>query len=422
MISGLSIALALMVSLKTVIYLPTVGLIILLKFFHQNDKKAITKEIGVFFTVLTIAFIFIYQLHRLTLGNDAGYSATKIINYLDPISIIFSKLFEEPFYIIMILYENLFIWVLWLLGFVMISYDLIRGKNKRLYKSWLMLPLLMPLFSSVTYKFAFPYFYAFIIPPAVLFSGVPINKLVNDFKSRGSKAVLISMFSLIILIFINFLTHYRIHAFDQNVSQKEIIDVIHKIFPGPVPYIDRCSMISSYPMVGLQMTTWDMKKYSDANRPLMLEILFKHRPVFILANIVHLELSLPWGQTGIYRINPLLKEDFNILKNNFVHHWGIIYVAGKHFYFNSKKRIQTFEILIPGIYTLEADGKVMINGVAYEPGSKIMLERMTYTIEPQETPMTITLRWGNNLYKPLYEPSGQPIFLGYYLQALRIPE
>jgi hypothetical protein len=335
-------------------------------------------------------------------------------------NIIFSKLIPEPGYLRTIFYENLFIWMVWLAGLVMVIYYLILKKNMRMSKYYLMLPLLIPLLSLLSYKFAYPYFYAFIIPPAVLFSGVLINKLVNDFKSRGSKITLVTIFSLILIFFLNFMAHYKIHAFNQTVSQKEIVDVVHKIFSEPVPYIDRCSMISSFPKVGLQMTTWDMEKYVDANRPIMRRILLKHSPVFILANIVHLDLSLPRGQTGIYKINPLFEEDFNILKENFIHHWGSIYVAGKQFYFDSIGRSQIIKILIPGIYTLEADGKVMINGVVYEPGSKIKFERMTYTIEPLKLPMTVRLRWGNDLYKPSFKPSTQPLFWGYYLQALGI--
>jgi hypothetical protein len=310
--------------------------------------------------------------------------------------------------------------MVWLVGLVMVIYYLISKKNMRMSKYYLMLPLLIPLLSLLSYKFSYPYFYTFIIPPAVFFSGVLINKLVKDYKSRESKVTIVTIFSLILIFFMNFIGHYKIHAFDQTVSQKEIVDIVHKIFPEPVPYIDRCSMISSFPNVGLQMTTWDMEKYADANRPIMSRILFKHSPVFILANIVHLDLALPRGQIGIYKINPLLKEDFNILKENFIHHWGSIYVAGKQFYFDSTKRSQIIEkLFIPGIYTLEADDKVMINGVVYEPGSKIKFERMTYTIEPLKLPMTITLRWGNDLYKPTFEPATQPLFLGYYLQALR---
>ena len=152
--------------------------------------------------------------------------------------------------------------------------------------------------------------------------------------------------------------------FDQTIAQKETVKLVHKIFPEPVPYIDRCGMISSYPKVGLKMSTTDMEKYIEANKPIMRNMLIKQKPAFIVANSVHLDLSVPRGtRNDIFKNYPLLKEDYNILKENFIHHWGAIYVAGKHFDFDSTKKSQTIDILIPGNYTLESDGEVSINGV-----------------------------------------------------------
>jgi hypothetical protein len=204
------------------------------------------------------------------------------------------------------------------------------------------------------------------------------------------------------------------------VAQREIVQLVHKIFPEPIPYIDRCGMISSYPQVGLHMTTWDTEKYTEANVPIMREILNRHQPVFIVANSVHYDLSAPRGGRDIFKNYPLLEEDYRILKENFIHHWGKLYVAGKHFEFDSNVKSQTFDILTPGTYTLEAEGEVSFNGVAYGPGSKIKLEKTTYEIVPKTNPMDVILRWGEDLYKPSHKPSTQPIFLGYYLQALKM--
>jgi hypothetical protein len=132
-------------------------------------------------------------------------------------------------------------------------------------------------------------------------------------------------------------------------------------------------------------------------------------------------LSVPRGsRKDLHRNFPLLEEDYNILKENFIHHWGALYVAGKHFDFDSTKKSKTIKILIPGIYTLESDGEVSINGVVYGSGSKINLEQMTYKIVPLKIPLEVTLRWGKDLYKPPRKPSKQPIFLGYYLNALKM--
>ena len=417
--SGLSMAVSLMISLKTVFYLPTVGLIYLSKLIFENGRILTLKKMVVFLFALISGFFFIYKVHSFTLAQERMQSSFSIINKISPLNIIFNNLISEPYYLLKIFFDNFFVWLVWMAGLVIVIYYLISNKNNKRSNYFLMLTFLVPLLSLLSYKFSFPYFYVFIIPLSVLFTGVTLNKFVDNLKSNGSKVLLLSIFSLILIFFLNFITHYKIYAFDQTVSQKEIVSVVHKIFAEPVPYIDRCSMVSSFPNVGLQMTSWDMEKYAAANKPIMREILLNRKPVFILANIVHLDLSLQRGQPGIYKINPLLNEDFTILKENFIHHWGTIYVAGKQFHFNLQKENQNFEILIPGIYTLEADGNVIINEEIYEPGAKILLKRKIYTIEPMKIPMAVSLRWGADLYKPSFKPSDQPLFLGYYLQALK---
>jgi hypothetical protein len=176
-------------------------------------------------------------------------------------------------------------------------------------------------------------------------------------------------------------------------------------------------MISSFPKVGLKMSSWDMERYTRANVPIMRNILLDHHPAFVLANIVFLDLDAPYGGKDIFRNYPLLEEDFNLLKNNFIKHWGKLYVAGKHFRFNSIDKSNTYDVLIPGAYTVEAKNGVSIDGIKHRPGSVVKLAGKRYTIVPETTPSEVVLRWGENLYRPPDPPSSQPIFFGYYWTA-----
>ena len=107
----------------------------------------------------------------------------------------------------------------------------------------------------------------------------------------------------------------------------------------------------------------------------------------------------------------ILEEDRNTLRANFIHHWGILYVAGKQFYFDSETKSHSFEIKIPGIYTYEGKVGVTINGAFHEDGDIIQFEKGSYTIISLEVPAKSTLRWGNHIYKPSKNPSTVPIFL-----------
>jgi len=419
-IAGFNTALSLMISLKTILYFPTIGVIFIFQYFFEKSKRKVHKEIVLFSITLIIGFVLLHHFHLATLAKGVS-SVDKIAKNLASQGILFKEFFPNRFYMIAILVENLFIWLFWLGGLIFLVWDLIYHKSKLLSKNLLLLSLFIPLLSLAFYKYSFPYFYVFILSPAIIFSGVLIDKVTDNFKKKGYIVSLILIYIGSLTIIGNFFFHYKRNAFDQTIAQREMVQLVHKIFPETVPYIDRCFMISSFPMVGLQMTSWDMARYTTANRPIMQQILIKHKPKLIVANIVHLDLSVPRGsRMDIFKNYPLLEEDYNILKDNFIHHWGVLYVAGKHLRFNSTKKYQTFEMLIPGTYTLESEGEVFINGVIYEPGSKINLEQMVYTIVPKTSPMEMTLRWGKDLYKPHRKPSTQPIFLGYYLQALKM--
>jgi hypothetical protein len=193
----------------------------------------------------------------------------------------------------------------------------------------------------------------------------------------------------------------------------ELIETVHKIFPYKSPYIDGCSAISSFPKHGLFMSTWGMENYLKANTPIMLDILKNKNPTFLFANIPSLDLSLS-RENDFTAINyPLLEEDWETLKSNYVHHWSIIYVAGKQFDFSSGEKHRNFDILIEGSYTYEGEDTIVIDGALIEPYDIIKLERSIHTIEPQKTPSKATLRWGEHLYRPQKEPTSIPTFYGF---------
>ncbi len=67
-----------------------------------------------------------------------------------------------------------------------------------------------------------------------------------------------------------------------------------------------------------------------------------------------------------------------------------------------------------GIYTIEAGGSIWIDRVLYRPGDKVRLDAATYTISSRSTPMDVSLRWGEDLYRPPDPPPNQPVLFGYY--------
>jgi hypothetical protein len=176
-------------------------------------------------------------------------------------------------------------------------------------------------------------------------------------------------------------------------------------------------MVSAYPQVGLFMTSWDLENYFARGEPIMREVLRRQRPTFLVADTYYLDLDRPWKDTLNGGDFGLLAEDHQVLRDNFVRHWGAIYVPGKRVDFPAGEAEQDAEILIPGVYTLEADCAVRIGGGLVQPGQKVWLESGRITISPERTPTTIVLRWGDHLWKPSTPPPDAPLFSGYYWQT-----
>jgi len=110
----------------------------------------------------------------------------------------------------------------------------------------------------------------------------------------------------------------------------------------------------------------------------------------------------------------LFRPDFELLRENYVPHWGAVYVAGKRLELAAGAGPQTFEILIAGTYTLETERQVAIDGEPMEPGAYVTLTRGPHTITPTDgTARRVTLRWGRDLFVPAQPPSPQPIYTGF---------
>ena len=92
----------------------------------------------------------------------------------------------------------------------------------------------------------------------------------------------------------------------------------------------------------------------------------------------------------------LLPEDARFIRENYVHHWGPLSVAGKHV----RPGSSTIRIEVPGAYTVE-DAAVRIAGRDVAVGEALNLPRGEYRVVAQDA---ATLRWGDHLPRPAIAP------------------
>jgi len=418
-LSGFCLAVSMMFSLKSLFYLVTFFVLFLCLLYISEDRRETVSDFILFFISFFVFSLLLFMYHSHVL-HDMQYesilfSAGENVKHHVKLKLFSTDYIPNWQYILIFILENIVVVSLLIIGLILIIYKFLIDKNIK-NNNIIILSFLINYIPLICYRYNHPYFYVFILSPAVILCGIIVNNLEKINNPKVLKIVPIIISSLSLIVFSNFIYIYKNNAFDQNISKKEVVDTVHKMFKIPVPYIDRCSMISSFPSTGLQMTTHDMERYSKANNPIMRNIIVQKKPLFIIANIIYLDLNLPYNSKAkdIFFNYPLLENDYEVLKRNYIHHWGKIYVSGKRFVFNSGKKEETFEMLIPGTYTIESSGNIIINDKKYTNGDILYLDNTSYKIVPMKTPAEVKIKWGNNLFKPDYDASLQQMFFGYY--------
>lgn len=410
--AGLAIAIAMVFTIKSAIYLATFcGLIVIKFLFSRNFYKTLVSD-SIFIFTFFLCYIIINKFHISTIPDMS------IATQFDSISKIYStfilpKQFFPQFKIFLLLYKfDRITWLLLSSGIILLIIDC--AKKPYVLKNIGLFSLLIPLFSILIYRNAFPYFYVFAMPPATIFCGYLLWKLIHSvkFKHQIIYFVLIVVFGSV--IFKNLVTYYASINSNQIGFQKEILNVIHKMFPDPVPYIDGSFMVSSFPDTDLFLSSAGMEGYLKVGEPIMEGLLTAKKPRFLLANIAHLNLHSE-APAKSYKGVSLMIKDWQILKDNFIHHWGPIWVTGKQFKFKNKNEIKRFKIAVPGIYTTEGNENVLIDGRLIQIGDVVSLKAGDHIIKSQNSPGRTSLRLGENLYRPIVDPPIERIFLGPFL-------
>jgi len=407
-LSAVLMAVAVLVSIKSIFYLSTIGAIFAGLFLVESDRGAIVRKVLIFAAAFAGSLAVLYQMHSHLLAGGAATDPGAYVRSAGAKTLLSTPFLPRINIIRNALFQNGPIWVLVALGLAKAGYEIVTGRGRR--NAVVLLSVAVPLLSLLIYRNAYPYFYVFLMPAAVILGGYFADLLIARCQTAGSKVALLVLFGTVLMVSGSVLADYLRKLPDETVAQAEIVATVHRMFPEPVAYIDRNSMIASYPKVGFYMSTWGMENYLARKQPIMEDLIRRKQPIFLLANSCVLELSRRPTEDRESCPLRLLDADFKTLRANFVHHWGAIYVAGKTFELEAPAKPQFFEVLIPGVYTLEAAAAVSIDGKTYRPGDPVRLDQTTHEIAATGGAMRALLRWGEGLYKPDHEPSLQPIY------------
>jgi len=396
LVSGVFLGLAGMVTIKAIFYTPIIATILLAHWGYSNWRFSVFLKSTATGAVALLTFISLYILHGL--GLESSTSSSAFITNSVSGSLFDAGIFPQNNALSIAITSNPVVFTILLLG-ISRSFMKIREPSNR-WAYLVALSCIFPFLTIIFYRHAHPYFYTFMLAPATLLLAIGLN------DSWLKRQIIVT--TVLILVLFASTVSITLRSLSQNLdTQKQVLNTIHKLFPNPTPYIDRCAMVASYPKFGLFMSQWVMGDYQKTNKAIMENILTSNQPKFILANIGGLDLDKITGR----KHRRLLKADEELLQQNYISHWGPIYVAGKTIALSDDKPIDV-QIYISGPYGVESVYPIQFNGAIYQPGDIIALEQGMHRLSSKET-QTITLRW-NKLDRPDTPAPKKKLFYGFY--------
>lgn len=382
-------ALAALVTVKAVFYLPALALAAIWRLAESQDSKADLVRIGIATGAGAATFAIVAILHRLTLAAPDAETAQRVVGHGFLKTIAEAGLLPRLDAILSSLVMDALIWILIGLGLAK-AIAALRSARRADPRLLALLGLTLPLATLFFYRNAFPYYFAFILAPATILAGFALAGRDRLAVSAGAALVLLAGI------------HAATAPSPTLAVQRAHVDAVHRMFPQPVPYIDRASMIASFPKQGFFMSSWGVENYRDAGRPALREAVISTAPPLVIANAPALQAAFAGDRS------PLLPEDVQALRDSYIHHWGFLWVAGKHL--QAVPEASVFYLSIPGIYTIEGGGPVLIDHRTHRPGETVALSRGRHSVQSLAGEVDFTLRYGDNLFSPAVPPPSGPIF------------
>ncbi|MCB2050454.1 MAG: glycosyltransferase family 39 protein [Novosphingobium sp.] len=410
MLAGLGAALALLITIKTALFLPAFGGAFLYR-WHNRSSKCTWTSICTFFAVSALATLFFFAVgwafHSSSLasampspvaGPPSGFNHNALTS---PADAAFEKTVATPGF-----FPGFSYFTRWLAfgpvaGIVMLSgvalavVQAVKGRGAIRF-----VPLLfaLPLASLLFYRNAYPYFYPFILPSVAICAALFSQQFPDPLRRM----------LLIILMAGGLLFQIGYYLQNDQITQRETARQVHQMFPTPVNYIDRNAAIPSFTKAGPFMSTWGMEGIMEKGQPVLAPVIAQKQPPMVIANSPYLEAAL--DRSIPTPLVPMPAADVRALRENYIPHWGQIWIAGKKF--PPHNGVRRFTIAVSGPYTLECAGSISLDGTLHACGSTANLTAGPHMIDAPPH-MQVTLRWGEHLPRPTRAPPTAPFYYGF---------
>jgi hypothetical protein len=402
-LAGVSLAIAALVTIKTAFFLPLVPALIwcLVPGLRTQARMALASG-GAFLVVGGL----LYLLHVSSLAP----ADRAVIDHLPGIAskVFFADgVFARWADFLMVVALNPLFWIMSVEAAIFAWRSARTGQRRA---DWLPLALALPALTPLIYRNAFQYYFPVILAPAAILLAIFYEKhrLRAGAESRGLATI-----GMLILVQCGFLAiHVARNLPDEIAPQRSVLAAIHATFPRPVPYIGGYGVVATFPRQGFFMSSWGMEDYRRAGRPVFPDIVARTQPPMLLADSPALYGALIPGIIIIKEKRALLPADARFIKENYVTHWGMLFVAGKQLAIPAGGRPVAFDIVVAGDYRLESPVPVSLDGRQLQPGSVVMLAIGPHEVAAAGGPAQAIMRWARALPPPEEAPIGLLTFFG----------
>ncbi|MGB5557822.1 MAG: glycosyltransferase family 39 protein [Paracoccaceae bacterium] len=377
-------ALAMAVSIKSALYLPAFLAVMV---WRGSERGMILRTLatGALFVGFAVLLHFWHAAQLDTTGTQGSAEATAAAMKTTLLS---DGLLPRARYVIAWIADSI---VPLTLAVVALVFSFAAPRDDRLRRFLTLALLALPVASVLFYRNAFPYFFPFIVPPLMVVVAVGASRLT-------SRPALLA--GLVVLMVASGVMQIRRAAEETNTVQAGTLAAIHAMFPAPVAYIDRNGMVPSFHKVGFFMSSWGRKNYHEAGRPILAPLVRDRQPPLVIANTRVLEDALKGAEDTCCG---LLEADRAALDENYVHHSGAIWLAGKTVQLDASPT--KIDVLIAGRYRVRSGSGVTIGDRRVTLGDIVQLP-VGETLVSADAPTELELVWAVPGDKTATAPKG----------------
>jgi hypothetical protein len=319
-------------------------------------------------TASVLLFLHYKTLPVIESGSIGGFAAGAVRK----------TLLEEPFmprlgYFLVTLASDRISWLLIAVGAAIA----VAERSRAALCALSLLPILF-------YRNAYPYYYVVMLAPAAVLAAVGVDRVRQFASRRGWRAARWIPAVVGVPLLLQAGQNIRDVSGYEQASQRQTIAAAHEIFPQPVPYIDHSGMLASFPKVNFFMSTWGVENYRRREIGFMRSAIDEHHPPLLLGDTATLS-----PETASFQ--RLLEEDRVLIEKFYLPYWGRIRVAGGSLDLTPGST-GMLEVPFPGMYRLESEQAVIVDGTLYHDGEVIELESRSAEVRlatPATSPGTI---------------------------------